>query len=458
MSIAPRSGRPDSISTPGIRAEIVDVSHTGRVDQIVEMLKSISLARSPADVLRAFASRYWPLRPVDFLLSASIRDLPAPKYRITRAIDVRSILEGRSVYNIVETWRNREAIPVHEGGLVWELIKDGRPKLIHHLDAADDPIVGELLGEMRSCMVSPLFDEGQPRYWTMSFRREPAAFAPEEFEQNLVIGNLLGGTNTRLLLTDEITKLNAKLRSQFEEVARVQRALLPRQIPEIPGLEIATSYLTSDEAGGDYYDFFRLPDGRWGFLIADVSGHGAAAATVMAMLHGILHAHVAHDRGTAPDDVLRYANARLIEANVEGSFVTAFFAVYEPATGVVRFARAGHNPPILKRIADRRCVELDGDAAGLPLGVFDDYQIACEEVRLSPGDTLVLYTDGITEAFSRNREMFGPKRLIQAIDAIPCHPDAIVDAVHKALFEHTGGSRTRSDDQTLVALRRRPGA
>jgi sigma-B regulation protein RsbU (phosphoserine phosphatase) len=257
---------------------------------------------------------------------------------------------------------------------------------------------------------------------------------------------------------EEINQLNTRLSAQFEEVARVQRSLLPRVMPDIPGLDLATSYLTSDEAGGDYYDFFRLPGGCWGILIADVSGHGAAAATVMAMLHGILHAFVgATSTIPAPDEVMRYANGRLLEAGLESSFVTAFFAIYNPETSVLRFARAGHNPPIVKR-PDRGCVELDSDRAGPPLGVFEPYEVACEEVRLDPGDTLVLYTDGITEAFSASREMFTAAKLMDAISRVSCHPDAVIDAVHQSLFKHTGGARTRADDQTLVVLRRRGGA
>jgi sigma-B regulation protein RsbU (phosphoserine phosphatase) len=445
---------------PAPIVKLADLSHAGRVDQIVEMLRNVSLARTPVDVLRAFASKYWPLRPIEFILSLSTRDLEPPNYRITRQVHVGQILRGHAVYNPIESYKNRDAIPVHSGGFIWSLIADGKPKLIRDLNVPDDPVASEILAGLRSAMVVPLFHEGEPLYWTVQLRTEPDAFSLDEFEQALIVGNLLGGTNTRLLLTEEITTLNTRLRAQFEEVARVQRALLPRQIPEIPGLEIATSYLTSDEAGGDYYDFFPLPDGKLGFLIADVSGHGAAAATVMAMLHAILHAYLATPQAphvAGPDHAMCYANARLLEAGLESSFVTAFFATYDPNTSTLRYARAGHNPPILRRArpdgAAPTSKVLDDDGAP-PLGLFEDFAVACEEVRLAPGDTVVLYTDGITEAFNAQREMFGPGRLIEAIGHCPCSPDAVVESVHRALFEHTGGARTRADDQTLVVIRR----
>lgn len=446
---------------PGVSAaqrfQLADLSDATRLGKIVEMMRAMSRAKRPSQVLQSFAAAYWPMRPVEHLLSVSTRDLQPPCYRLTRSIPVGQILRGEAVYNPIDTSQRRETIPVQQGGLLWELIADGQPKLIRRIDASGDPLVGELLAHCRSGLVIPLFHDGEPIYWSMQFRREPDGFDLPDFEQTMMVANFLGSQNTRLVLNEEINQLNRRLTAQFEEVARVQRALLPRQIPDIPGVEIATSYLTSDEAGGDYYDFFPLPGGRWAVLIADVAGHGAAAATVMAMLHGILHAHLgAADPAAHPDQILRYANARLVEAGVEGSFVTAFFAVYDPGTGALRFARAGHNPPVLAR-AGGPVRELAGDAAGPPLGLFDPYDIEPEQLDLAPGDTLVLYTDGITEAFSPGREMFGPGRLMHAVDQGRASPDAVIEAVHRDLFAHTGGARTRADDQTLVVLRRRSG-
>jgi len=230
----------------------------------------------------------------------------------------------------------------------------------------------------------------------------------------------------------------------------VQQALLPREIPKIPGLKIATSYLTSDEAGGDYYDFFPAPNGTWGVVIADVAGHGAAAATVMAMLHAILHGYRGPD--FAPDAVLRYANSRLEACRIESTFVTAFFGVYDPATGRLEYARAGHNPPRLKQRDGGGVRAVDG-AHGLPLGITRDYEMRSGSLDLRVGDTLVLYTDGITEAFSAEREQFGIHRLDGALVGCSGEPDCVVDSVHKALYKHTR-SLAREDDQTIVAIRR----
>jgi sigma-B regulation protein RsbU (phosphoserine phosphatase) len=427
---------------------LFDLANNPRISILVDMLRDLSVADTPYRVLSTFAKGYWPLRPIDYMLSLSTRDLEEGQYRITRSIDVAGVLAGRTQVPEVDP-RSRPRLPVHSGGFLGSIIAGKHPVLVHDLDVRDDPVVGDLLKGYGSALFIPLFDEGQPRYWNIQFRHGREAFTLSELEQAAIVANLVGGTNSRLLLVEQIKQLNGALRQQFEDVARVQRSLLPRQIPDIPGLEIATSYLTSDQAGGDYYDFFPFDDGTWGFLIADVSGHGAAAATIMAMLHGILHAYTG--AGRTPDSVLAYANRKLFEAGIEGSFVTAFFAVYDPRTASVTYARSGHNPPLLKDGRTGEVRHLDGDG-GLPLGIFEAYEIGSETIRLRPQDTLILYTDGITEAFSAAREMFGPERLDHALTKCSGAPDCVVDSVHSALYQHTG-SRTRADDQTLVAVR-----
>ncbi len=388
---------------------------------------------------------------MDYMLSMSTKDLPEGSYRITREYNTLRMRADNITPAQVEHWRNRELIPVNTGGFLGDLIAAKRPQIIHDLDVRNDPVLGNRIADMGSACVMPLFDEGEPRFWNIQFRRQKDAFTFDELEQGLLVANLTGGNNTRLILVEEIRKLNAALRQQFEDVARVQRSLLPSQTPDIPGLDIATSYLTSEQAGGDYYDFFPFEDGTWGILIADVSGHGAAAATVMAMLHGILHAY--NGPGRQPDAVMRWANTRLLEARIDGTFVTAFLGIYDPANGTIKYARSGHNPPLLKDGTSGKVRLLDGDG-GLPLGVFDPYEIACECIQLRPGDTVVLYTDGITEAFNGSREMFGEHRLQDSLVECSGQPDCVVDSVHGALFKHTG-SMARKDDQTLVAIQLR---
>ncbi len=430
---------------------VVDTSDNPRINRLVQMVGAISLAQTPRDMLMAFAEHYWYLRPSDYMISMSTKGLPEGQYRVTRRIDIASIREGRTPLPEVDPWGPSGPIPVVSGGFLGKLIAAKKPQLIHDLHVREDPVLGDSIAHLGSVLVLPLYDEGQPRYWNLAFRKGPTAFDVDHLEQSLLVANLTGGTNTRLLLVEQVRRLNAQLQQEFEEVARVQRSLLPRQTPNIPNLEIATSYLPSEKAGGDYFDFFAFEDGSWGILIADVSGHGAAAATVMAMLHGILHAY--SGPGKSPDAVLRYANKRLLDAGIEGSFVTAFLGVYEPQTGRVTYARSGHNPPLYKDGVTGAVAILDG-AGSLPLGVFEPYEISMACIQLKPMDTIVLYTDGITEAMNMARDMFGTERLEESLTGCSGAPDCVVDSVHGSLFKHTG-SLNRKDDQTLVAFRYR---
>lgn len=420
-----------------------------RLDIIRDMIVRASTAKAPGEVARIWATQYWKVRPVDVMVTASRRGCEPDEYRITGVRHLRDMISGEVARQIPDVPRPYTDLPIHRGGLVGSLVAEPVPRLLSGLDADDDPVLGTALAGMRSVIAVPIYDQGQALNWTLQFRAEPDGFDPAELEAAFLIANLVGHNHRRMVLSHEVQQLNAALREQFEQVARVQKALLPREIPSIPGLAIATSYLTSEQAGGDYYDFFALPDGRWGILIADVSGHGAAAATIMAMLHGILHAYAGP--ATNPGEVMAYANARLMAAGIEGTFVTAFFGIYDPPTATLTYARCGHNPPILKDGTTGEVRFLSG-RGGLPLGVLEPYEVENDSVRLRPQDTIVLYTDGITEAFNASREMFGPERLDAALTACSGAPDCVMDSVHAALFKHTG-SLARKDDQTLVALR-----
>jgi sigma-B regulation protein RsbU (phosphoserine phosphatase) len=426
-----------------------------RLAVVRELLEDVSRAEQPGEIQVAFR-RMWQLYPVDLYVSASVRGLSEGQYKVTRMIDVRALDDapdsGASVYKQFDPWKNWDRLPVHTGGLLGEIIASDEPRLIRLEDVGPDPALGDLAIGMRAVLATPIFDRGRPLNWGFQFVRDPESYGDDALELFVMLANLSGTATRNLVAVREAERATNRLRGQFEEVARVQQSLLPRTLPDIPGLTLATSYLTSDQAGGDYYDFFPFEDGRWGILIADVAGHGAAAATVMAMLHAILHAY--EGSGIHPHLVLEHANSRLVAAGLEGAFTTAFLAVYDPSTGEFQFSRAGHNPPRWKRGVSGEVIALE-EAGTLPLGVFEPLNATSASIRLEPGDTVVLYTDGITESFNGKREMFGVSGLDRALEACSGQPACVVDSVHGALYEHTH-ARTREDDQTIVALHYAP--
>lgn len=426
-----------------------------RLSLVRELLEGVSMAREPGEIQLAFR-RMWRLYPVDVYASASVRGMAQGHYKVTRLIDTHEAVSaadgGVAIYARSDPWRDWKTLPTFEGGLIGRLIERGEPVVLGLNGLRDDPALGDVAAEMRAVMATPIFDRGRPVNWAFQFVRDPGAYDEEALEFFVMVANLAGTATRNLVSVREAERATARLRTQFEDVARVQQSLLPRTLPEIPGLKVATSYLTSDEAGGDYYDFFHFEDGRWGILIADVAGHGAAAATVMAMLHAILHAY--EGSGIHPHLVLEHANSRLVAAGLEGAFTTAFLAIYDPASGELQFSRAGHNPPRWKHGANGKVTSIE-DAGTLPLGVFEPLEATSASIRLEPGDTVVLYTDGITEAFNAQREMFGVRGLDKALEHCSGQPACVVDSVHGALYEHTR-LRTREDDQTIVALRYEP--
>lgn len=250
---------------------------------------------------------------------------------------------------------------------------------------------------------------------------------------------------------DELEQAYALVDQELEIVGGIQRTLLPEELPHIPGLDLAVYYETSLRAGGDYYDFFPLADGRWGILIADVSGHGAPAAVLMAITQSI--AHIYHDQGATapPRKLLEYLNETLCRRYTRYSshFVTAFYAIYDPARHSIQYACAGHNPPRLCR--EGKISGLD-EGRGLPLGVTPEAPYRDIETKLAPGDLLLYYTDGITEAMNGAGELMGLDRLDASLETFQGTAQETLSAILDGLRAFTG-AHPPNDDRTLLVLR-----
>jgi sigma-B regulation protein RsbU (phosphoserine phosphatase) len=224
--------------------------------------------------------------------------------------------------------------------------------------------------------------------------------------------------------------------------------MLPGKLPTIAGIELAAHYQTSARAGGDYYGIFELPHERWGLLLADISGHGAPAAVVTAMLHTMLRT----EDVPLEDCVLlmRHLNQRLLGLVPRNTFATAFYAILSAGSLDLRYATAGHDPPRVRRAGSRRIEELEL-GTGLPLAISAGAKFIEQPARLAHGDQLVLYTDGITEAFAPDGEMFGVNRLDAALLAAHGHaPDTARTVIHN-VDEFTHGAPPH-DDRTLLVL------
>jgi phosphoserine phosphatase RsbU/P len=294
----------------------------------------------------------------------------------------------------------------------------------------------------------PHYDHGVGLNMVVLMWKEPGAFDREQFPEQFWLSSLFGRATQNLVLSDELKRAYAIVDRELKIVADIQRSLLPQRLPAITTMELATYYQTSQWAGGDYYDFFELPEGRWGFLIADVSGHGTPAAVMMAILHSLAHGHPGHPE--PPAALLRHVNQRLAARYTaeNGVFVTAFYGIYDPDRRTLIYGSAGHHPPRLKRCSQGQVDSLE-EVGGLPLGLFNGLEYAQATLTLNPGDLLVLYTDGITEAMNARNEQFGLERLDAVLAQCDRNAFDMVGAILEALDRFTGG-KAPDDDRTLV--------
>lgn len=422
---------------------------SGRVLLLTDLVRRISGMNDPAQVQREFTKTMAEFSPWQGYVSLSRRGLKPGEYKITGSmLSEEDFRRGRR-----NPWKHWDELPTHSGGWLGDLIARDVPRLENNLHLEADPVFGDRLAPYRSAMVIPLFDDGEALNWSVGLHREPDAFSPELVEEFILRGNLIGRVTRNLVIQKELDDLNAQFSEQLQEIAAIQRSLLPEVTPKISGLEIATSYLTSKHAGGDYFDFFEMDDHEFGVIIADVAGHGAGAATVVAIVQALLHSAYAGDHD--PAATLERVSRELVRKKIENNFVTAFFGVFDAERREFEYSNAGHNRPLVRR-KDGTVEEVLG-AASIPLGITTDIGYETDRLRLNSGDTLVLYTDGIVEAFGPRdahgeREMFGKQRLIQTLRDCTGEPDCVIGSIHQRLFEHTG-ERTRDDDQTVVVIR-----
>jgi serine phosphatase RsbU (regulator of sigma subunit) len=232
------------------------------------------------------------------------------------------------------------------------------------------------------------------------------------------------------------------------KVARlIQHTLLPKSLPELDKYRIAAHYRPAREVGGDFYDFLHLGNGRLGLVVGDVTDKGVPAALVMATTRTLLRAVA--QRLDRPGEVLERVNSVLHPDIPPNMFVTCLYAVLDPASGRLRYANAGHDLPYRRHSGGASELR----ATGMPLGLMPGMSYEEKEVLLEPGDTVLFYSDGIVEAHSPEREMFGFPRLQ---DFVGAHPggEALVEFLLSELSRFVGEDWEQEDDITLVTLTR----
>jgi serine phosphatase RsbU (regulator of sigma subunit)/ketosteroid isomerase-like protein len=294
-------------------------------------------------------------------------------------------------------------------------------------------------------------------------RREYMSIAPtgKKFEAQLIfIHRISGGKIAEewsqgsglAELTQQRLEQEMRERERVEQELRVarsiQQASLPKEVPELEGWQINPYYRPAREVGGDFYDFFELPNGHLGLVVGDATGKGVPAALVMASARSMLRA-VAQASDYSPGDVLRRVNDSLVTDIPPNMFVTCFCAILDPERARLSYANAGHDLPYLHRNGDAEELR----ARGMPLGLMPGMSYEEKEILLDVGDIALLYSDGLVEAHDSKGEMFGFPRL-RALVAEHGEARSLEGFLLEELYSFVGEGWEQEDDITLLTLRR----
>ena len=296
------------------------------------------------------------------------------------------------------------------------------------------------------------------------FSRDPQ-YGWTETRQKLV--RLVADQTAVAIENDELTvelRKKERLDRELEIGAEIQLRLLPRQCPKIQGIELAARCQSANRVGGDFYDFIPASYdqlrskkdgsecGRWSLAIGDVMGKGVPAGLIMTMTRGMLRAEVLN--GHSPARILQHLN-RVMYADLENSnrFVTLFYSEYDPKTRLLSYSNAAHNPPLLWQAATNTIRRLD--TLGMLIGLDADTHYHDAQIQLQPGDTLIYYTDGFTDAASQSGERFDEENLTRSFQQAcqQCeHPQAILESLFNQVQQFTGTAQRNADDMTLIVM------
>jgi serine phosphatase RsbU (regulator of sigma subunit) len=354
---------------------------------------------------------------------------------------------------VAERW----AIPVDPSGDGPPALWGGETTLI--ADIQSQPLEPAMASWMRAegfrgHMAAPLVIDGHCRGSLIAHTRTPGRFGDQESRVLLLMAN-----TAALAVETAHLQQEARDRQQIECEMRmahdIQAAMLPSGHVELAGWEVASCYQAAQEVGGDFFDVIRLPGPtrRVALVIGDVAGKSVSGALLMAMCLGaIREAARQHDDPVA---VLQEVNRRVLRRSRDDRFVTAFFGILDKDSGHLRYASAGHNAPLCYRAATRQVEELP--IQGLALGILPAIGAPLFEADIAPGDTLVLYTDGVNEAQNEQGECFGEQRLFEAIRSGGGGAHALRERILQAVADFSAGSPP-SDDITLLLVHRKQAA
>ncbi|HUE81681.1 MAG TPA: GAF domain-containing SpoIIE family protein phosphatase [Pyrinomonadaceae bacterium] len=330
-------------------------------------------------------------------------------------------------------------------GFIGQVALSGEPVISP--DVRNDPVYINARDRTRSEMVAPIIANDEVIGVFDLESDELNAYSDDDLQLLMLLASQVAIIIEKVMLHEQLIE-KKRLEGQLEVARQVQLELLPPQDPQLIGYDISAYNFPTEEVSGDYYDWVRIYDDQIGLVIADVSGKGVPAAILMAFLRASIRA--ATHIGYSPQISMSKVNFLLWESIERHQFVTAFYGILDATNRTLAYTNAGHNPPLL---LDANGVPKFIEHGGLPLGMFRDTRYHEYYMTFAPGDLLVLYTDGVTEAQNPNGEEFGRERLAQSVmKARELPAREVITSVQKDVFEWTGGVGP-TDDATFFVVK-----
>ncbi len=455
-----------SPAPPSSEASASDLGKHTVFRRAVELIDSQSEIASHSDApdgLRRLADRMSMLNDIHLTLSKSIEMQELLDMVLARAFDHLRPEEG-AIYLRDNGGFYRaasRAVPGQEGTytlsttLISEVAEKGMAALV--LDVETDERFAEarsiLSSGIQSLVAAPLLDpEGTLGMIALTSRAHLRRFDESDMELLVSLASVAAMHLRNTSLAAEAAE-RRRLEEELKLARQIQVALLPSELPTVPGYALLGRNLPSRGVSGDLYEIFERNEGReWFFLVADVSGKGIAAAFLTASLEALAAGPI--EVGHPPEKVSELVGRRLFMRTLPAKYATAFLVVLDHETGNLHYTNAGHNPSILVR-ANGDCERLG--PTGMPIGLMPDATYGSKKTHLEKGDTLVMYTDGITEAESPEEEEFGTDRL-EAV-CCRCRDRSLEELSEEVERELKDFAREVpfADDRTLVILRREAG-
>ena len=341
-------------------------------------------------------------------------------------------------------------------GVVEQVAQEGQPMLTS--DAQRDERWSKRLSViglgLRSILCVPLKSQDQVSgVIYVDNRLQAGIFVPDDLDllASIASNAAIAIENARLY---QVAVEQGRMERELQMAHGVQSSLLPHETPQLPGWEFEARWQPARTVSGDYYDFIPLDGGQLGLVIADVSDKGMPAAVFMALTRSTIRATAHHL--PSPADAIAEANRLICADSADGMFVTLFYAMLDPTSGRLTYVNAGHNPPLLCRAGGHGEAEQLEELrpTGMALGIVDDFPFEQLTVELQPGDSILLYTDGVPGATGEGQEQFGMDRLRRVVLEQQLAPvSGMVTALERSISDFTGGA-TQFDDIAILAVKR----